>query len=107
MLFLIRPLRPDEYPLLEEFLYEAVFQEEGQPPLPKSIVRLPELRRYIEHFGTGKGDSALCADAEGIVEGVARGCGRYTASVMWTTPCRSLPSPYLRNTAVRAWEARW
>ena len=71
MLFLIRPLRPDEYPLLENFLYEAVFQEEGRPKIPRDILRLPELRRYIENFGTGKGDSALCADAEGTVTGVA------------------------------------
>ncbi len=70
MLFLIRTLRPDEYPLLEDFLYEAIFQEDGLPKIPRTVVRLPELRRYIEQFGAEKTDTALCADAEGIVAGV-------------------------------------
>ena len=69
MSVLIRPMKQSEHPLLEDFLYEAVFQEEGQPPLPRNIVRLPELRCYIENFGSKKEDAALCVEVEGRVVG--------------------------------------
>ena len=39
----IRAIRPDEYSLLEDFLYEAIFIPEGETPPDRSIVRMPEL----------------------------------------------------------------
>lgn len=33
MEFSIRPLCSEEYPMLEDFLYEAVFQDKSAPPL--------------------------------------------------------------------------
>ena len=37
--YLIRPLREDEVPLLEDFLYEAIFVPEGfQGQVPRSII---------------------------------------------------------------------
>ena len=39
----IREIRKKEYPLLDDFLYDAVFVPEGTPPPPKSIIDLPEL----------------------------------------------------------------
>lgn len=67
----VRPMKPEEYPLLEDFLYEAVFQKPESKPAPKSIIEAPELRVYIQDFGSRRGDFCLCAESEGRVIGAA------------------------------------
>ena len=47
----IREIRKNEYPILTEFLYEAIFIPEGVDKPPKSIIEQPELQVYIEDFG--------------------------------------------------------
>ena len=47
----ITAMRPEEYPLLVEFLYQAIHVSPGTPAPDRSVVELPELRRYIEGFG--------------------------------------------------------
>ncbi len=47
----IRDIRPDELHLLKDFLYEAVFQREGEPRLPKNIIDEPSIRNYIDDWG--------------------------------------------------------
>ena len=47
----IREIKPSELHLLEDFLYEAVFQKEGEPPLPKTIIDEPSIRNYIGDWG--------------------------------------------------------
>lgn len=47
----IRQIRENEYPILSDFLYEAIFISEGMGKPPKSIIRQPELQVYIEDFG--------------------------------------------------------
>ncbi len=69
MQFEIRPLTPEEYPILEDFLYEAIFIPEGITPPPREIIRQPELQVYIREFGTSPHDRALGAIAEGRVIG--------------------------------------
>ena len=70
MPLLIRPMTPDEYPLLKDFLYEAVFQKHG-PPLPRNIIQQPSLRIYTEDFGRRHGDLCLCADTGDLIVGAA------------------------------------
>lgn len=67
----IRPLRQDEFHLLKDFLYEAIFLPEGVAPPPKKIVEQPELRVYTDDFGTRKGDNCLAAEYNGRVVGAA------------------------------------
>lgn len=67
--YTIRELREDEYPLLREFLYEAIFIPEGTKAPPKSILDTPELQVYIEDFGQGEHDIALAAEMEGKIIG--------------------------------------
>ena len=67
--FQIRELTPPEVPLLRDFLYEAIFQREGEPPLPREVIDRPELRVYIEDFGKKRGDLCLCAESNGEVAG--------------------------------------
>lgn len=47
----IREIKEFEYPILSDFLYEAIFISEGMEKPPKSIIRQPELQVYIEDFG--------------------------------------------------------
>ncbi|MCI8869736.1 MAG: GNAT family N-acetyltransferase [Lawsonibacter sp.] len=70
MEYQIRPLRPEEYPLLEEFLYLAIFVPEGEEPPPRSILAAPELQVYSVGFGAEKGDFALAAETGGRVAGI-------------------------------------
>lgn len=69
MNYIIRELSEDEYGLLENFLYEAIFVPEGIPAPPKSIVRQPELQIYIKGFGGNKDDLCLVAEADRKVLG--------------------------------------
>ena len=65
----IRDMTPEECPILEDFLHEAIFQKNGLPPLPKSVVREPGLRAYVEDFGLRAGDLCLCATSHDVVIG--------------------------------------
>ena len=47
----IRQIRKNEYPILSDFLYEAIFIPEGMEKPPKSIIEQPKLQVYIEDFG--------------------------------------------------------
>lgn len=39
----IREIKKEEYPLLRDFLYEAIFVPEGMEPPPRSILDTPQL----------------------------------------------------------------
>ena len=69
MEYTIRPMREDEHPLLEDFLYEAIFIPNGTEPPPRSIISLPELQVYIRGFGSKESDICFVAEAEGKVVG--------------------------------------
>ena len=64
MNYTIRKIKETEYPLLKDFLYEAIFVPEGVGPPPKSIVDAPELQVYISGFGSEPHDVALIAEAD-------------------------------------------
>ena len=67
--YIIREMTETEYPLLNDFLYEAIFIPEGVEAPPKSIINLPELQVYVSGFGTQKDDKALAAEIGGMVVG--------------------------------------
>lgn len=69
MNYTIREIDTTEYPLLNNFLYEAIFVPEGVESPPKSIINLPELQVYVSNFGTQKHDRALLAEVNGKVIG--------------------------------------
>ena len=60
-----RPMKPSEYELLKDFLYEAIYIPEGVEAPDRSIVELPELSLYYEDFGKGHADYCLVAEDEG------------------------------------------
>lgn len=57
----IREMLPSEYPLLADFLYEAIFIPEGVSKPPRDIIEQEELQVYIRDFGKRKDDLALAA----------------------------------------------
>lgn len=65
----IRSLKPEEIPLLEEFLYQAIFISQDLVPLPRSILKEPELEMYIKDFGQQPDDWALAAEVAGQLVG--------------------------------------
>lgn len=67
--YTLRQMRREECPLLNDFLYEAIFIPEGVEPPPRDIINKPELRVYVDGFGTQLHDRALAAEADGKVVG--------------------------------------
>ena len=67
----IRHIRQEEWPLLEDFLYEAVFVPEGfEGTIPRSVIYDdPKCRAAYEGFGSLPDDRALVAEADGRVVG--------------------------------------
>ncbi len=65
----IREIKENEYDLLKDFLYEAIYIPEGVEPPAREIIEQPELRLYYEGFGEGKADHCLVADDNGRVVG--------------------------------------
>ena len=66
---LIREMTADEYPLLEDFLYEAIFIPEGAEKPPREIIEQDELQVYIKDFGKQKDDHCLAAECDGKIVG--------------------------------------
>ena len=64
----IREIRKNEYPILSDFLHEAIFIPEGMDKPPKSIIEQPELQVYIEDFGK-KDDWCLVAEVKRKIVG--------------------------------------
>lgn len=69
MEYRIRKMQPIEYPLLDDFLYNAIFIPQGVIPPPRDIIGNNELQVYIKDFGKQKGDCALVAEVNGKIVG--------------------------------------
>ena len=64
----IREIRENEYYVLSEFLYEAIFIPVGMEKPPKAIIEQPELQVYIADFGKSD-DWCLVAEVKGKIVG--------------------------------------
>lgn len=69
MEYLIREMHLSEYPLLREFLYQAIYQRDQEKPIPRSIIDDPNVAVYIQDFGKYKTDLCLCAQLDDKVVG--------------------------------------
>ncbi len=67
--YIIREIRETEYPLLNDFLYEAIFIPEGVTPPPKSIIEQDALQVYVKDFGKYPDDKCLVAEVNGKIVG--------------------------------------
>lgn len=64
----IRKMKQEEYKVLEDFLYQAIFIPEGAELPPRAIINQPALQLYIADFGK-KNDNALVAEVDGKIIG--------------------------------------
>ena len=69
MNIIIRQIKSNEYSLLDNFLYEAIFIPEGVEAPPKEIINAPELQVYVQDFGKQKGDVCFVAEAKEKIVG--------------------------------------
>ena len=65
----IRVIRTEEIPLLNDFLYEAIFIPEGVPAPPRSIIENEDLQVYVRDFGKKADDRCLVAEIDGRIVG--------------------------------------
>lgn len=65
----IRKIETNEYALLNDFLYEAIFIPEGVEAPSKSIIDEPELQVYVADFGTQDDDICFVAEVNNTVVG--------------------------------------
>ncbi len=74
MEYIIRQMKVSEYPLLKDFLYQAIYQPDKTNLAPKSIINNSELQVYIKGFGTQKDDHCFCAEVDNKVVGAVWVC---------------------------------
>ena len=65
----IRVIRTEEIPILNDFLYEAIFIPEGVPAPPRSIIENEDLQVYVWDFGKKADDRCLVAEIDGRIVG--------------------------------------
>ena len=70
MNIIIHTIKPKHYPLLENFLYYAIFRQPDKKPLPRKTIFNPEIFLYIKNFGN-KDDCGVVAELDGKVVGIA------------------------------------
>ncbi len=67
--YIIREIRENEYPVLDDFLYEAIFVPEGVEAPPRSIIQNEDLQVYVRGFGAKPDDKCFVAEAGGKIVG--------------------------------------
>ena len=66
---LIRRIQTEEIPVLDDFLYEAIFIPQGVVPPPRSIIEQEDLQVYVRGFGESPHDHCLVAECDGKIIG--------------------------------------
>lgn len=65
----IRAIFPEEYPLMEDIMYESIYQPDPENPYPKEVIYYPQVQVYWDDWGQGKDDHCLVALVEGTIAG--------------------------------------
>ena len=80
----IRKMLPEEYPLMEDIMYEAIYHPNPTNPYPKDMIYLPQVKVYWDAWETGKDDHCFVAEIERKIAGAVwirtfpgeiKGCG--------------------------------
>jgi len=67
----IREITKTEYPLLDNFLYTAIYLPPGEEPPPKEVIFDPKIYIYVDGFGDKPGDYGVVAEQNGKIIGAA------------------------------------
>ena len=65
----IRKIQKEEIPVLDDFLYEAIFIPQGVVLPPRSIIEQEDLQLYVRGFGESPHDHCLVAECDGKIVG--------------------------------------
>lgn len=65
----LRDIKRSELTMMRDFLYHAIYTGEDAAPLPRSIIRHPDVFAYIDGFGSRIGDRCIVADIDGAPVG--------------------------------------
>lgn len=57
----IREIKPEEIAILENMLYESIYQPDELNLIPREVIKLPEVSVYIDDFGEKEDDFCLVA----------------------------------------------
>ena len=68
-MIIFREIQKGEIPLLDDFLYEAIFIPEGVAAPPREIIGQEDLQVYVRDFGRRPDDHGLVAEVDGKVVG--------------------------------------
>ena len=60
----LREIHIDELPILNDFLYEAIFIPDGVAAPPRSIIENEDLQVYVRDFGRKPDDHCLVAECD-------------------------------------------
>jgi len=66
----IRKMEPVDYPILEDFLYHAIFVSDGEEVPDRGVIYEPGVCKYIESFGQ-KDDFGVVAEVDGKIAAMA------------------------------------
>ncbi len=66
---IIREIKPDEVSILEDMLYESIYQPDETNPISREVINVPKVRVYIDNFLQKKDDYCLVADLNGHIIG--------------------------------------
>lgn len=66
---IIRKIKTEEIDILEDMLYESVYQSDITNPIPREVTNVLEVRVYIEKFGQKKDDYCLVAELNNQIIG--------------------------------------
>jgi len=67
----IKEITEAEYPLLEDFIYTAIYVPPGEELPPRDVIFDPEIYIYVDGFGSKLGDCGVVAEADGRIIGAA------------------------------------
>lgn len=65
----IRELKENEYKILDDFLYEAIFIPKGTKKPPREIINNEELQVYVKDFGNYKDDNCIVVELNNKIVG--------------------------------------
>lgn len=80
----IRGIRPSEFSLMEDMMYEAIYHPDPANPYPKEVIYYPQVRVYWDNWGKEKDDYCLVAEVNRRIAGAVwirtfqgeiKGCG--------------------------------
>jgi ribosomal protein S18 acetylase RimI-like enzyme len=65
----IRKIKAKEVNILEDLLYESIYQPDETNLISRDVINVPKVRAYVDNFGQKKDDYCLVADLDGQIIG--------------------------------------